>query len=284
MSRLTNNPELKVKAGEEFGKTFQTTIGIMQGDCLSAVLFIYYLAKCLKEEQTQLQEFQLCPKYADDITYVTTSQAKLDEIERDTPPKLKSYNLQVNRSKTEKYQIPRPTPKPYMPELDITKNQSVLWSELDWVANTRLVTPENTSPNWKECKLLGTKLDTRADIKRRKILTSTTMKTLRHIFDSHIISQEIKIRTFNAYAASIFLYNSETWTLTEQLNKSVDSYQRRLLREVLNIRWPRIITNEDLYRRTRVEPWSRTIRRRRLNWLGHVMRLDERTPARTALK
>ena len=39
--------------------------------------------------------FYLCPKYADDITYVTTSLEKLEEIEKDTRPKLKSYNIQV---------------------------------------------------------------------------------------------------------------------------------------------------------------------------------------------
>ena len=65
-------------------------------DYLSQVLFIYYLTKCLKEEQTQMYGFYLCPKYADDITYVTTSLEKLEEIEKDTPPKLKSYNLQVS--------------------------------------------------------------------------------------------------------------------------------------------------------------------------------------------
>ena len=56
------------------------------------------------------------------------------------------------------------------------------------------------------------------------------------------------------------------------------------MRIVLHVRWPRIITNEDLYRRTKDEPWSKTICRRRLNWLGHVMRLDEKTLARVALK
>ena len=75
--------------------------------------------------------FYLCPKYADDITYVTTSLEKLEEIEKDTPLKLKSYNLQVNQSKTEKYQIPRPIPEQYLPELDINTNKNVLWSELD---------------------------------------------------------------------------------------------------------------------------------------------------------
>ena len=31
------------------------------------------------------------------------------------------------------------------------------------------------------------------------------------------------------------------------------------------------------------EPWSVAIRRRRLNWQGHLMRLEESTPARKAL-
>ena len=34
---------------------------------------------------------------------------------------------------------------------------------------------------------------------------------------------------------------------------------------------------------TKVERWPRTIKRRRLNWLGHVMRLPIDTPARMAL-
>ena len=111
MNRLTNSPEIQVKVCQEYGNRFKSTVDIMQDDCLSTVLFIYYLAKCLKEEQTQMHGFYLCPKYADDITHVTTSLEKIEEIERDTPPKLKSYNLQVNQSKTKKYQIPRPIPE-----------------------------------------------------------------------------------------------------------------------------------------------------------------------------
>ena len=32
-----------------------------------------------------------------------------------------------------------------------------------------------------------------------------------------------------------------------------------------------------------MEPWTKTIKRRRLNWLGHLMRLHPDTPARKAL-
>ena len=46
---LTNNVKLKVRVGSEFSDEFETIIGIMQGDYLSAVLFIFYLAKALDE-------------------------------------------------------------------------------------------------------------------------------------------------------------------------------------------------------------------------------------------
>ena len=55
------------------------------------------------------------------------------------------------------------------------------------------------------------------------------------------------------------------------------------MRRVVDIRWPKKITNEKLYEKTKVEPWSIKIKRRRLNWLGHLMRLHKQTPARIAL-
>ena len=44
---LTNDVKLKVPVGADYGPEFKTSVGIMQGDCLSAVLFIFYLAKSL---------------------------------------------------------------------------------------------------------------------------------------------------------------------------------------------------------------------------------------------
>ena len=63
----------------------------------------------------------------------------------------------------------------------------------------------------------------------------------------------------------------------------IDSFQRRMLRQAINIRWPKKISSQKLYEMTKVEPWSRTIRRRRLNWLGYLIRLSPETPARISL-
>ena len=84
--------------------------------------------------------------------------------------------------------------------------------------------------------------------------------------------------------SSIFLYNSELWISNKTIANKIDSFQRRQLRHVINIKWPRVISNEELYRRTKVEKWSRVIKNRRLSWLGHLLRLNEDTPARIALK
>eukprot|EP00795_Rhopilema_esculentum_P001927 gene1927-16438_t len=42
LSKITNQPELKVKVRNKVGETFTTNTGIMQEDCLSAVLFILF--------------------------------------------------------------------------------------------------------------------------------------------------------------------------------------------------------------------------------------------------
>ena len=84
-----------------------------------------------------------------------------------------------------------------------------------------------------------------------------------------------------AYSASVFLYDSELWAL-ETLEKHIDTFQRKLLRRVIDIRWPKVITNEKLHELTKTDKWSKVIRRRRLNWLGHLE--QEKTPVRLELK
>ena len=60
--------------------------------------------------------------------------------------------------------------------------------------------------------------------------------------------------------------------------------QRRFLRRILNIRWPKTISNVRIYEITKQTPWSLIVRTRAISWLGHLMRLDEETPARKALQ
>jgi len=91
---LTNDVFLKVKVEKEFSREFKTLMGIMQGDCLSAILFIFYLAQALTDQNhndhsygidtmaqikwkhTVDDEFTISPKYADDTTWAQHGQVK----------------------------------------------------------------------------------------------------------------------------------------------------------------------------------------------------------------
>ena len=242
--------KLRIRIDGKTGKEFTTKVGIAQGDCLSALLFIFYLANTIKEAEddhtyAKKVNFLLSPKYADDITWITNNRNNLESIKTEVTQSLNNRNLKVNAAKTEQYSISR----------------------------------ANQGNDWKKCKILGSLLDTEEDIKRRKILALGAIKNFKHVFQSSKIRQSVKIRVFNTYIRSIFLYNAEVWTLTKGLNECIDAFQRRLIRIVLNVVWPKTLSNRDLYRRTKVTKWSKIIRRKRLSWLGHLLRLDRNTPA-----
>ena len=147
---------------------------------------------------------------------------------------------------------------------------------------------------WKQCKLLGTKIGTEDDIKSRKSKAWEPMKKYNNIFKSKRISLDIKLRTFNTYVEPIILYNSETWTMTSKLEKDLDTHQRKLLRIVINEKYHiehdgektlyRTISNNKLYQVTKATRWSIKIKRRRLNLMGHILRLHDDTPAKKALQ
>ena len=138
-------------------------------------------------------------------------------------------------------------------------------------------------PSYKDIKLLGTKLDTKRDIDSRKARVGDPIKKFKKYLKSKRLSIGHKIRIYRTYIEPILLYNSETWTLTSTLEKAIDSFHRRLLRISININYPKIITNEKLYTLTREIPLSMKIRKRRLNLLGHILRLHPDTPAQKAL-
>jgi hypothetical protein len=82
---------------------------------------------------------------------------------------------------------------------------------------------------------------------------------------------------------SIFLHQCGIWTLTKKLENSVDVFQRLFLRRVVGIRYPKIITNQELYKIIKQIPWSETCKKRRTTLFGHTNRLPYGAPSREAL-
>ena len=138
------------------------------------------------------------------------------------PKTLAERNLTINKDKTEKYEIKK-----------------------------------NGDERSKKCIHLGTMLDTSGDIKRRKRLAREAMDKIKYISRDRRLDIDIKMRAFNACTSSVFLYNSETWTVNKTTGDSLGSYHRRLMRNAINIRWPNKISTTELYNETQQTPWSK---------------------------
>ena len=283
---LLDQVKYSIKLENELGEAFTTNIGSPQGDGISALFFIIYLAISLKKynENTnsaswsddhgyaksvqntdQLlpthlldhnyytftnQQFTLDQQYADDIGWASTQNSIIDHIEQEIPTILEDRNLQINATKTERYAISR-----------------------------------HSNDDWKQCKYIGSLLGTEEDIARRKKLANFAYQCLKSIFTNKHVTTDTKLRVFSALIESIFLYNSELWGTNKSIEKKIDTFQRNLLRLILQISWKKgnWLSNVDLYAKTKVQPWSKTIAKRRLRFFGHVARLDDKAPAKLAL-
>ena len=160
MSLLLKNVEIAVKLDKEIGNFFKSTIGSPQGDSASAIFFIAYLARS-KKVQPNLQfdqfnriVFLLEQQYSDDVSYCCTNKLVLDAIKRETIAGFDQRNLTVNPSKTEEYTV-----KP------------------------------NGNENWKNCKLVGSYLDTQTDIAKRKQAANLAYCKLKNILTSKKTSE-----------------------------------------------------------------------------------------------
>ena len=77
--------------------------------------------------------------------------------------------------------------------------------------------------------------------------------------------------------ASIFLYASESWTLSPDLERRIQAMEMRCFRHLLRISYKDHTTNEEVKARIRHEIGQykellNTVKERKLRWFGHVTR------------
>ena len=95
------------------------------------------------------------------------------------------------------------------------------------------------------------------------------------------ISMPTKMQIFHAVVITTLLYGAEAWNTTVQEEKRLSAFYRRCLRRIIGVTWQEKMTNEEVYRRTGQPPFICLLRRKRLTWLGHMVRMPpNRLPRR----
>jgi hypothetical protein len=96
---------------------------------------------------------------------------------------------------------------------------------------------------------------------------------LRRVWLSKLLRKDTNIRIFNACVKSVLLYGCETWLVTKEIQRKIQTFVNRCLRYILRIWWPNIISNKDLRKVTGQEDINVEIRKFR--WTGNTLRKED---------
>jgi hypothetical protein len=83
------------------------------------------------------------------------------------------------------------------------------------------------------------------------------------LWRNHNISKRTKLRICNTNVKSTLLYACETWKVTQRITNTLQGFINRCLRRIVNIRWPEIMSNEDVWKITNQQTVSIQIKRRK---------------------
>ena len=117
------------------------------------------------------------------------------------------------------------------------------------------------------------------DVTRRIGIAQTRAGKLRHVFGSKHIPMATKLRLYAAAVGSLFTYGSEAWALTEKVLRRLNGANSRLLSHFTNKSIP-----EEARAATTSYNLTLEVRKRRLCWLGHLLRVDEDRIVRKAIE
>ena len=92
-----------------------------------------------------------------------------------------------------------------------------------------------------------------------------------------------KVRDFRSLVLPVLLYGCETWTLTRDLKRRLNSFGTRSLRRILGYRWWDFVSNKRLLRETQTRFVTCIVHERHLRLYGHVARFPDADPAHQIL-
>jgi len=119
-----------------------------------------------------------------------------------------------------------------------------------------------------------------ADIRRRIGLTYAAFNKLGNVWNCRSLSTTTKKKVFEALITPILLYGSECWTMRKEDEMRINVAEMNWLRKIRGVSRLQHIRNEDIRRQLGMrETMVERVKKRRLQWFGHVSRMNnERLP------
>ena len=260
---LLSNTSIIIRNNNVKAEPFKTNIGSPQGDGISGTFFNVYFERALRAIREEMNNeiphiehsyavSSSIPNeaiYADDADFITDDEYKRQKLNQIVPDLLAQENLKVNNSKTEHTTIERKKPD---------------------------------EEDWRSVKKLGSMLGDSEDLKYRKQKATAALSSMNSTWiRKKKINVNKRIQLYNSIVKPVLTYNSSTWGLTKSELNSLDAFHRQQLRRVCgNLR----MRNRRLYEQCKSNPVSQEIAKSRMRLFGHVLRLNQQTPAQKSMQ
>lgn len=261
ISNLYYGQKAIVRVDDRTSEEIEIQRGVRQGCILSPTLFNLYsediVRKALDDQDIGIEingKVINNLRYADDTVLLAGTLEDLQAIINKIVVISEEYGLSLNISKTK-----------YMLIAKTTQD------------NRRIYVKNQPIERVKEYKYLGTTINennsTSEEIRIRVEQARNTFIKMKRIFNCRDLNLEVKIRLVRCYVLSVLYYGMEAWTLKRIDLKRLEAFELWIYRRILRISWIDKVTNEEVLRRMQKDKEViLTIKRRKMLYMGHIMR------------
>jgi hypothetical protein len=120
------------------------------------------------------------------------------------------------------------------------------------------------------------------EIKRRLNSGIACYHSVQNLLSSHLLSKNVKVRIYKTIILPVVLYGCETWSPTVREEHKLMVFENRVLRRIFGPKtdgetggWSKL-HNKELHNLYSSPSIIRIIKSRRMRWVGHVARMEEK--------
>ena len=245
------------------GDWFRTTVGFRQGCLLSPTLFNIFLEKIMTDA---LQNHEGTVKiggriitnlrFADDIDELAGKEEELENLVKKMETASTAYGMEISPEKTK-----------------------IMSNNANGLTKTIKVKGHNleTVTNFKYLGAIVTDEGTKREVLTRIARATSPLTELKTVWKDRKITSKHRIQILFSIVTSTFLYACETWTLTAELERRIQTFEMRCYSKIFGISFRDRITNKDVRNRVRAaigphDDLLSIVKTRKLRWYGHVTR------------
>ena len=217
------------------GDWFRTTVGVRQGCLLSPTLFNIFLEKIVTDalenhEGTIKIGGRIITnlRFADDIDGLAGKEEELENLVKKVETTSTAYGMEISPDKTE-----------------------IMSNNANGLTKTIKVKGYNleTVTNFKYLGAIVTDEGTKREVLTRIAQATSALTKLKTVWKDRKITSKHRIQILRSIVTSTLLYACETWTLTAELERRIQTFEMRCYRKIFGISFRDRITNEDVRNR-----------------------------------